>query len=250
MQDATDHQNAQPKAPQPEPPRRSAKYIFVERKEKVLSSLLGRNCLDSRIQPALVAAGGVLMQNALLHALVEHRDGLAVRLAQRLRIALGDRFTQRAQRASQLALVGAVHRGLGLGLTCALQRRNMICHKLSSLNPYVGRGKWGAGYRPADTQPAALPASSKSTELPPNGQPSHGLNPRRFPTLDLLLDAIPATIYSLPIFGTRLATLAIPVAVPRRTPRARRPQQPLSPLPSLTLQPLNPASPDGGQHTT
>jgi hypothetical protein len=238
--------------------------------EKVLGSFLGRNGLYASIQTALVTAGGVLMQNTLLHALVEHRNGLAVSLTQRCSVALGDRPTQRAQRSTQLALVGAVHRGLGLCLTCALQRGNMICHKLSSLNPYMCRGKWGAGRRsdtrPAKSQRATLPATSKSTELQANGQPgkypifvTNAMILSRFPQpkrrYHLALDAKLTTFYSLPIFDTRLAPPAIPVVVRERSHRAVRrsqPQQPLPHLPCLIKQQqlLNPASSDGGQHTT
>src|SRR4030081_3848613 len=60
---------------------------------KVLSSFLGRSSLHASVQPALVTAGGVLVQNTLLHALVEHRNGLAISLTQRLRVASGDRLT-------------------------------------------------------------------------------------------------------------------------------------------------------------
>src|SRR5262249_20519949 len=41
---------------------------------------------------------------------------------------LGDGLAQGAEGATELALVGAIDRGLCLCLTCALQRRNMICH--------------------------------------------------------------------------------------------------------------------------
>jgi hypothetical protein len=63
------------------------------------------------------------------------------------------------------------------------------------------------------------------------------------------LDANPTTFYSLPIFDA-LATLAIPVAVPKRTLRAAT----FSPSHliqySQTFGPFNPATPDGGQLTT
>src|SRR6202022_4150749 len=90
-------------------------------REFALSSLLRRHCLDAGIQAALVAAGGVLMQNALLHALVQDRNRRAIDLTQRLRVATGDRLAQGAQRAAQLALVGAIDCGLGDGLTRTLQ---------------------------------------------------------------------------------------------------------------------------------
>src|SRR5882757_7636447 len=116
------------------------------RTAKKLSGLLLRcHSLHTRIQPALVAVCGVLMQNTLLHALVQDRRGLAVLGCCRSMVALGDCLTQLAQRPTQLALVRAVHRRLTNRLTCALQRLNMICHKLSSLNPYICRGKWDAG---------------------------------------------------------------------------------------------------------
>src|SRR5271170_2362138 len=124
------------------------------------------------------------------------------------------------------------------------------------------------------SRPAALPAISKSTETQPSGQPS---SPRKcclYPTKSikfsenilaqrshlaspstsihhLPLDAISLTFYSLPIFDTRLAPFAIPVAVKRRSQCATS-QCPLIPskTPKSTGHVPNPAPPDGGQHST
>jgi hypothetical protein len=176
----------------------------------------------------------------------------------------------------------------------------MICHKLSSLNPYFCRGKWDAGpnqFKPGRpelrSQLAALPAISKSTELPPSGQPPSFrrlclvnltacravrcvlafaflvvipegdlLLPLAFPQSHkigaspkvsihhLALDANPSTFYSLPIFDL-LAPPANPVAFIKRTIcAATLPRANSSKLSRLFGPAVNPASPDGGQHTT
>jgi len=77
--------------------------------------------LDAGVEAALVAAGGVLVQDTLLDALVEHGDGGRVGGGDGLLIADGKRLAQDAEGAAELALVGAVGRSLGDGLTCALQ---------------------------------------------------------------------------------------------------------------------------------
>jgi hypothetical protein len=104
-----------------DPEHRSQPILNLDSEPAKLSDLLHGNSLHASIQTALVAAGGVLGQNALLDALVEHRDSGAISCAKSLRVALRNRLTQRTQCAAQLALVSAVHRGFGLGLTCALQ---------------------------------------------------------------------------------------------------------------------------------
>jgi hypothetical protein len=123
------------------------------------------------------------------------------------------------------------------------------------------------------SRPAALPAISKSTETQPSGQPSFTRKYGFYPTKSiqslekmlvprshlaspsksihhLPLDAIFTTFYSLPIFDTRLAPFAIPVAVKGRSQCATS-QCPLIPpkTPKSTGHARNPAPPDGGQHT-
>ena len=90
----------------------------------------GDEGLDAGVEAGLVAAGGVLVQDTLLHALVEDGDGRGVGGGDGLLVAIGDGLAQDAQGAAQLGLVGAVVRGLGFGLAGALQRGDMICHKL------------------------------------------------------------------------------------------------------------------------
>lgn len=109
-----------------------------------LGRLGSDDCLHAGVQASLVAASGVLVDDALLHALIENGDGGAVRCAEGLGIALGDSLSQGAQASTQLALVGAVDRGLGLCLTSALQRRNMICHSELSLALNVSGKNFGA----------------------------------------------------------------------------------------------------------
>ena len=154
----------------------------------------------------------------------------------------------------------------------------MICHKLSSLNPYICRGKWDAGSRPADSVSShGLPHSLQYLSLrnssplvnhfsPENHlpQPSrkhpihnrHGCHdpipaPHSKSIHHLPLDADQPTFYSSPIFDTRLALPAIPVAVKGRSQCATS-QCPLYPskTPKSIGHAINPAPPDGGQHTT
>jgi len=87
-----------------------------------LCSLLDGHGLDASGEAALVAGGGVVMEDALLHALVERGDGLLELLVHCGHVALGDGLAQQAQAAANAALVGAVHRSLSLCLTGALQR--------------------------------------------------------------------------------------------------------------------------------
>jgi hypothetical protein len=84
--------------------------------------------LDAGVEAALVAAGGVLVEDALLHAFIEDGGGEAVLLGGDLDVALGDGLAEDAQGSAELALVGAVDGGLLDGLTGALQGRDMICH--------------------------------------------------------------------------------------------------------------------------
>ncbi len=65
----------------------------------------------------------------------------------------------------------------------------------------------------------------------------------------LPLDALSRKFYSEPIFDT-LATLAIPVVVTKRTPRAARQSQPAASLQTIFVsnKVVNLVPPDGGQH--
>jgi hypothetical protein len=99
------------------------------------------------------------------------------------------------------------------------------------------------------SQPAALPAMSKFTEVKRSGQLIFAVLPA-ISIHHLVLDGHLSTFYSLPIFD-ELAPSAIPIAVLERTPCAATycPSHFIQ-SPELTGQARNPASPDGGQHTT
>jgi len=84
-------------------------------------SLGGDDGLDAGVEAALVAAGSVLVQDTLLDALVEDRDGGAVGIVEGLLVAGGEGFAHDAQGAAELRLVGAVDGRLGDGLTGALE---------------------------------------------------------------------------------------------------------------------------------
>lgn len=111
-----------------------------------LGSLLKRRSFHASSEAALVARSGVVVEDALLHALVERRNGLPELLVDGGGIALGEGLAQQAQAAADAALVGAVHRSLSLSLTGALQRRNMVSHDES----LTFLEEWDAGRR--DTQ--------------------------------------------------------------------------------------------------
>src|ERR1700733_6139447 len=93
-----------------------------------LRGLLGGQGLDAGVEAALVARGGVGVEDALLDTLVEGGGGQAVLLAGGLDVALLNGLAQQAEAAADAALVGAVHRGLGYGLTDALERGDVVCH--------------------------------------------------------------------------------------------------------------------------
>ena len=66
--------------------------LLIPRKERL--SLLRRDGLHARAEAALVAGGGVLVQGALLHALVQRGDGGTVLLGHRLGVTLLQGLTQ------------------------------------------------------------------------------------------------------------------------------------------------------------
>lgn len=94
-----------------------------------LRGLLLAESLDARVQAALVARRGVLVDDALLHALIDGGNGGAVLLTGGLGIALLESLAEGPQFATDAAAVGAVHCGLLFSLTGALERRNMVRHE-------------------------------------------------------------------------------------------------------------------------
>jgi hypothetical protein len=84
--------------------------------------------LEAGVEAALVARNGVLVQDALLHALVEGGDGGAELGLGGRDVALEEGFAHQAQAAANAGTIGAVNLGLDDRLTSALERRNMICH--------------------------------------------------------------------------------------------------------------------------
>jgi hypothetical protein len=93
-----------------------------------LSGLFGGQSLDAGVQAALVAGGGVGVEDTLLDALVECGGGCLVLLGRGLEVAGVDGLAEGAQAAADAALIGAVDRGALLGLTDALERGDMVCH--------------------------------------------------------------------------------------------------------------------------
>src|ERR1700751_5269453 len=92
--------------------------------------LLCGDGLDSRAEAGFVAAGRMLVQDALLDTLVNHRNGGAIGALGSFFVALGDGLLEGTERAAKARLIGAVARGLGLGLARTLQRRKMVRHTL------------------------------------------------------------------------------------------------------------------------
>jgi hypothetical protein len=110
---------------------------------KALKCLCLGGCqgLEAGVEAALVAGDGVLVEDALLDALVERGDGQAVLLLSGLDLTLGQSLAERAQAGAHAAAVGAVDGGAGLSLTGALERRNVICHCLNSLKSPRPKGR-------------------------------------------------------------------------------------------------------------
>jgi hypothetical protein len=120
---------------------------LLEKAGKVLGDFgLGDDGLDAGVEAALVAAGGVLVQDALLDALVEDGDGGAVGLDEGGLVAGGEGLAHEAEGAAELGLVGTVDGRLGDGLTGALERRNVICHGARLFSFPVGKGDAGGGW--------------------------------------------------------------------------------------------------------
>jgi hypothetical protein len=121
----------------------SARLAFWEA-GKILGGFgLGDDGLDAGVEAALVAAGRVLVQDALLDALVEDGDGRAVGLDEGGFVAGGESLAHEAEGAAELGLVGTVDGRLGDGLTGALERGNVICHGARLFSFPVGeRGCW------------------------------------------------------------------------------------------------------------
>jgi hypothetical protein len=102
--------------------------------------------LDAGVEAALVAAGGVLVEDTLLDALVEDGDGGAVDVDEGLLVAGGEGLAHEAEGAAELGLVGAVDGRLGEGLTGALEGGDMICHGARLFSFPVGKGDAGGGW--------------------------------------------------------------------------------------------------------
>ena len=128
---------------------------------------LGGERFDTRVEAALVAGGGVLVEDALLHALIKNRYGGAIGLGGGLVVASGDGLAHGAEGAAELGLVGAIDGRAGDGLAGALEGRNVICHQKLSCDPdLAGNGmqarrlypcqQAGRGPRLERTQPAHI----------------------------------------------------------------------------------------------
>ena len=82
----------------------------------------GGDCLEAGVEAGLVAGDGVLVEDALLDALVEGGDGFTELNVSGICVALGDCFPQGAKAGAHAGTIGAVDRSAGLRLTGALQR--------------------------------------------------------------------------------------------------------------------------------
>jgi len=122
---------------------------------------LGGERFHARVEAALVAGGGVLVEDALLHALIENRDGDAIGLGGGLVVASGDGLAHGAEGAAELGLVGAIDGRAGDGLAGALEGRNVICHQKLSCNPDVA----GNGCRPEGWIGHSPPTSSATPKF-------------------------------------------------------------------------------------
>ena len=125
----------------------SAGLAFWELQERLGGCGLGDDGLNAGVETTLVAAGGVLVEDTLLDALVEDGDGGAVGLDKGFLVAGGEGLAHEAEGAAELGLVGAVDGRLGDGLTGALEGGDVVCHsaRFSFLFAGVIAGKWDAG---------------------------------------------------------------------------------------------------------
>jgi len=88
----------------------------------------GSCSFDAGSEAALVARGGVLVEDAFLHALVELRDGGLVDVGELLGVAAGDGLAQDAEVSANAAAAGAIDSGLAFGLAGSFERGNVVCH--------------------------------------------------------------------------------------------------------------------------
>jgi hypothetical protein len=118
------------------------------------------------------------VEDALLDALVEDRDGRTVDLGKGLLIAGGEGLAHEAQGTAKLGLVGAIDGRLGDGLTGALEGRYVICHdaRLFSFSPGWLASRKLMGFVEAATRENGMQtgswclpktARSAATPLPP-----------------------------------------------------------------------------------
>ena len=121
----------------------STGLAFWDTGEKLGGGGLGDYGLDAGVETTLVAAGGVLVQNTLLDALVEDGDGGAVDAYEGGLVPGSESLAHEAKGAAELGFVGAVDGGLGDGLTGALERRYVVCHGARSL--FFSGGAWSVG---------------------------------------------------------------------------------------------------------
>src|SRR5262245_27957718 len=91
--------------------------------------------LDAGCQPALLAGGGVLVNDVLVGDRVDQAEGTLVDGARGLLVARGDRLPDVPDRASQLRAQGGVVQAALFGLPRALARRCDVghCYKLRVL---------------------------------------------------------------------------------------------------------------------
>jgi hypothetical protein len=117
----------------PDMGKASAGWPFRRVAEELGGFGLGDDGLDAGVEAALVAAGGVLVEDTLLDALIEDGDGRAVDFDDGFLVAGGEGLAHEAKGTAELGFVGAVDGGLGDGLTGALERRYVVCHGARSL---------------------------------------------------------------------------------------------------------------------
>src|SRR5271166_2623101 len=101
------------------------------------------------------------MQHALLHALVQGRNRDAELLVCRLLVALGERFAEVAKAGAHSAAAGAVLGGADLGLTGALERRNVIGHAFEVSLILIEMMRWRMQRSPHLSQYLSLWESGK-----------------------------------------------------------------------------------------
>jgi hypothetical protein len=109
------------------------------------------------MQPALIPRRSVLVQNTLLHALIQRRNRLTILLGNPRGIPFGNGLAECPKGPADVTLISPINCGTLNCLTGALQRRNMVCHRKP-----LAFFKLEAGGTPTNLKFTGFPAAGQS----------------------------------------------------------------------------------------